>query len=111
MAALDYVTKLPGLILKWATLSKRVAALATANKELSGDVRQISERVARLEGASSNSSVPELMRQLADLQKQVVAMQAQQYYEGTPPAVPPPTPKVVLSGTNKRWSKLTNPPG
>jgi predicted nucleic acid-binding Zn-ribbon protein len=108
MGISDVFSKLSDAHVKFATLFERVAKIATDVKDLSGDIARVSERVARLEGANSNSAVPELMRQIESLQKRLLVLEARQFYESPNP----PPPQVELKGHRRlKPPKSASPPG
>jgi hypothetical protein len=66
-----WLSKLSELHIKCATLFERIGGLSDTIEGLAGDLHDVSVRIGRVEGAIINSSTPEVLRQLADLQSRV----------------------------------------
>jgi hypothetical protein len=73
---LGWLSKLSDLHVKCATLFERVGNLSDSVEGLSDDLHDVSVRVGRVEGAIVNSSTPEVLRQLADIQSRLSTLEA-----------------------------------
>ena len=66
-----------GWIDSLTTLFDRIEEQSKQIEGLSSDLRQVTLHVAQLQGAMANSGNPELMRQVADLQRRLARLEAE----------------------------------
>jgi hypothetical protein len=93
-----WVSKLSDLHVKCATLFERVGSLAEGVNGLADDLHDVSVRVGRVEGAIVNSSTPEVLRQLSEIQQRISIIESRL----DNPVGERPLPGAALVKRNKR---------
>jgi hypothetical protein len=94
---MSWLSKLSDLHIKCATLFERIGNLSDSVEGLADDLHDVSIRVGRVEGAIINSTAPEVLRQLADIQSRISTIEAR--LDRTLSHEPP---RVVLSKSIKK---------
>jgi hypothetical protein len=71
----SWLQRLSDLHVKCATLFERLAILSNSVEGLAEDIKDVSLRVGRVEGAVVNAPTSEVLRQVADLQERISKME------------------------------------
>lgn len=72
---MSWLSRLSELHVKCATMFDKIGRLSDSVEGLTDDLHDVSIRVGRVEGAIVNSSTPEILRQLADIQARISAIE------------------------------------
>ncbi|HEY4942371.1 MAG TPA: hypothetical protein VII56_13165 [Rhizomicrobium sp.] len=73
---MKWISNLSGFYVKCVTSFDRLGVLSTRVEDLGGDLNDVSVRIGRVEGAVINSSNPELLRQMLDIQRRLTLIEA-----------------------------------
>jgi len=72
---MNWFSKASELHVKLATLLSRLDGMGTGLKDLATDLKDTSQRVARLEGMMLNSTNPEILRQIAEINNRLSSLE------------------------------------